>query len=54
MLMDEPFSALDADMKAGLINDLKFLFKDQGTTVLIVSHSQQELEDLADQELNIE
>jgi molybdate transport system ATP-binding protein len=54
LLMDEPFSALDADMKAGLINDLRSLFKDQGTTVLIVSHNQQELEDLADRELIIE
>jgi molybdate transport system ATP-binding protein len=53
LLMDEPFSALDADIKTGLINDLKFLFKDQGTTVLIVSHSGQELEDLADRTLNI-
>jgi molybdate transport system ATP-binding protein len=53
LLMDEPFSALDAEMKIGLINDLKALFKHQATTVLIVSHNRQELEDLADRELNI-
>jgi molybdate transport system ATP-binding protein len=54
LLMDEPFSALDADMKARLINDLRSFFKDQDTTVLIVSHNQQELEDLADEELIID
>ncbi len=53
LLMDEPFSALDAEMKAELIVDLKNLFKEQRTTVLIVSHSRQELADLADRELNI-
>jgi molybdate transport system ATP-binding protein len=54
LLMDEPFSALDAEMKSALINDLKRLFSEQGTTVLIVSHNQQELEGLADRELIID
>jgi len=51
LLMDEPFSALDAGMKSALIKDLKRLFSEQGTTVLIVSHNQQELDGLADREL---
>ena len=54
LLMDEPFSALDGEMKAGLIRDLKLIFKDQGATVLIVSHNQQELDDLAGRELIID
>ena len=53
LLMDEPFSALDNVMKAELINDLKILFKELGTTVLIVTHNPQELGDLTTGELFI-
>lgn len=44
LLMDEPFSALDSKMKTLLIEELKPLFKQLGTTVIIVSHNLQELE----------
>ena len=54
LLMDEPFSALDSEMKTGLINNLKSLFKELGTTVLIVSHNRQELDEPEVRELNIE
>ena len=47
LLMDEPFSALDPEMKTALINELKPLFDELGITVLIVSHNPQELEGLA-------
>lgn len=53
LLMDEPFSALDPEMKAVLIGDLKNLFKELGATVLIVSHNPQEVEGLTDSELFI-
>jgi molybdate transport system ATP-binding protein len=53
ILMDEPFSALDPEMKSGLINDLKLVFSEIGVTALIVSHNQQELGDLADGEMII-
>ena len=53
LLMDEPFSALDPEMKSTLIGDLKAVFQELGTTVLIVSHNPQELEELADDELFI-
>lgn len=53
LLMDEPFSALDPEMKSALINDLKVLFKELAATVLIVSHNPQELEGLTDEELYI-
>ncbi|MDB5112371.1 MAG: potA, partial [Mucilaginibacter sp.] len=43
LLMDEPFSALDPEMKSALINDLKILFAEIGSTVFIVSHNPQEL-----------
>jgi molybdate transport system ATP-binding protein len=54
LLMDEPFSALDPEMKLALINDLKILFEELGTTALIVTHNPQELEGLATSELKIE
>jgi molybdate transport system ATP-binding protein len=51
--MDEPFSAIDPEMKSGLINELRTIFKELGATVLIVSHNPQELEGLANQEMII-
>ncbi|HWZ17145.1 MAG TPA: ATP-binding cassette domain-containing protein [Mucilaginibacter sp.] len=53
LLMDEPFSALDPKMRSELIGDLKDLFAELGTTVLIVSHYPQELEGLTEHELNL-
>jgi molybdate transport system ATP-binding protein len=54
LLMDEPFSALDHEMKMALINDLKALFTQLGLTVLIVTHNPQELNGLCDGELEID
>jgi molybdate transport system ATP-binding protein len=53
LLMDEPFSALDAQMKMDLIGKLKVLFSELEITVLIVSHNQHELEMIPGEELNI-
>jgi molybdate transport system ATP-binding protein len=53
LLMDEPFSALDPKMRSGLITDLKAIWDDLGTTVLIVSHNPKELDGLTDKELYI-
>ncbi len=53
LLMDEPFSALDPEMKTALISELKDVFKEIGTTTLIVSHNPQELEALTKSELLI-
>lgn len=54
LLMDEPFSALDPEMRSALIKDLRAVWKEQQTTVLIVSHNPQELDEIADQELYID
>jgi len=51
LLMDEPFSALDAEMKSDLIADLKSVFVELSATVLIVSHNPKELNGLADSEM---
>jgi molybdate transport system ATP-binding protein len=53
LLMDEPFSALDPEMKTDLIKELKVIFKEIGATVLIVSHNPVELEGLVDGEIYI-
>lgn len=54
ILMDEPFSALDPDMKTELTGQLKALFSELDATVIIVSHNPQELDGLIDGELYIE
>lgn len=54
LLMDEPFSALDYQMKLVLIGELKALFIELGLTVMIVSHNTQELDGLCNRELEIE
>ena len=53
LLMDEPFSALDPEMKSELLKELQSLWVETGTTVLIVSHNVQELEHVTDRELYI-
>ena len=53
LLMDEPFSALDPENKSVLIADLKLIFEELGTTVLIVTHNPQELDGLTGRELKI-
>jgi len=53
LLMDEPFSALDPEMKQALIGELKVLFEELGMTVLIVSHNSGELEGVVDGEVVI-
>jgi molybdate transport system ATP-binding protein len=45
LLMDEPFSALDQDLKSQLIASLKTLFLEQKTTVLLVTHAQDEIQE---------
>jgi molybdate transport system ATP-binding protein len=53
LLMDEPFSALDKQMKTDLIAALKQLFTELGSTVFIVSHNLEELVGLGDEALEI-
>lgn len=54
LLMDEPFSALDPDLRSLLIADIKQLLEEFKTTCLIVSHNPQELEGLTNQSLKID
>ncbi len=54
LLMDEPFSALDFEIKQYLMFELNAIFKILGTTVLIVSHNPHELENIATNRLIIQ
>ncbi|WP_316800493.1 ATP-binding cassette domain-containing protein [Pedobacter frigidisoli] len=48
LLMDEPFTALDAALKTRLIERLKTLFSVQQTTVILVSHQDTAFDDESD------
>ena len=43
LLMDESFSALDKRLKSDLLFRLQVLFSAQGTTVLLVTHQEEEI-----------
>lgn len=45
LLMDEPFSALDHQLKNKMISRIIDLVKDQKITVLLVTHNENEIED---------
>lgn len=48
LLMDEPFSALDAHLRANLREELKALQRRLGLTTIFVTHDQEEAMELAD------
>jgi iron(III) transport system ATP-binding protein len=48
MLLDEPFSSLDAPLRAGLRRDVAKILADTNTTAVLVTHDQQEARALAD------
>lgn len=49
ILMDEPFSNLDVELKLKLGNEVRALLKSQGSTAIIVTHDQREAFAMADQ-----
>ncbi|MBG6079031.1 iron(III) transport system ATP-binding protein [Rubrivivax gelatinosus] len=48
LLLDEPFSSLDADLRESLAQELRTILKDSGTTALLVTHDQLEAFALGD------
>ncbi len=48
VLLDEPFASLDASLRAALRRDVRGVLKEAGTTVLLVTHDQDEALSLAD------
>jgi iron(III) transport system ATP-binding protein len=48
VLLDEPFSNLDATLRAGLRREVELILRDAGATALLVTHDQEEALSLAD------
>jgi iron(III) transport system ATP-binding protein len=48
MLLDEPFSNLDAELRESLRNETKQILKESDTTVILVTHDQEEAFSLSD------
>lgn len=48
VLLDEPFSSLDANMRASVRHDVRRILRDAGTTAILVTHDQDEALSLAD------
>ncbi|WP_026374479.1 ABC transporter ATP-binding protein [Aestuariibacter salexigens] len=48
LLMDEPFSSLDSELRKQLASDVRFILKQTGTTALMVTHDQHEAFAIAD------
>jgi iron(III) transport system ATP-binding protein len=49
ILLDEPFSALDAHLRAELRRDIRQALQEDGATAILVTHDQEEALSLADQ-----
>jgi iron(III) transport system ATP-binding protein len=48
VLLDEPFSSLDASLRASVRHDVRRVLRDAGTTAILVTHDQDEALSLAD------
>ena len=48
LLLDEPFSALDYELKDGLMNDIKKLIKFEKITAILITHSAEEAFKMSD------
>ena len=49
LLLDEPFSSLDAELREGLAKDVRRIIKQEGATALLVTHDQHEAFATADE-----
>jgi len=49
VLMDEPFSNLDADIRKKIRDEIRFILRQAGTTVVFVTHDQEEALFMGDQ-----
>ena len=54
VLLDEPFSSLDADLREELRNDTKALFKKTNTSCIIVTHELEEAREFCDRTFRLD
>ncbi|MHC0038113.1 ABC transporter ATP-binding protein [Pseudoneobacillus sp. C159] len=53
LLMDEPFSNLDADLKESIREELQYILKKANMTCIIVSHDHKDIESICDRSIVI-
>src|SRR5471030_3036550 len=49
LLLDEPFNQVDATYREGLQHDIRYIVKEWGVTVVLVSHDPAEILSMADE-----
>ena len=53
LMLDEPFNALDQELKGALYSELSQIFEERKQTILLVSHDLKEAEVLSQRQVNI-
>ena len=54
LMLDEPFSALDRELKEELYAELNHIFKERQQTIILVTHDLDEAKVLSDKQINLE
>jgi ABC-type nitrate/sulfonate/bicarbonate transport system ATPase subunit len=54
LIFDESFNSLDFELRMELFKDLKEIWRDTHTTILLISHDPRDLEHMAQKELRLE
>ena len=54
LMLDEPFSALDEDLKGVLYEEISQVFSERGSTILLVTHDSQEAEIMTKKQMKME
>ena len=53
LILDESFSSLDSNLKLELYKDLKQIWQQTNTTILLITHDSRDLENLANREIKL-
>ena len=54
LMLDEPFSALDKDLKETLYKEVSEVFLERGSTILLVTHDSNEAEIMTNKQIRME
>ena len=54
LMLDEPFSALDEDLKGVLYEEISQVFSERGSTILLVTHDSQEAEIMTKKQMKMD
>lgn len=53
LILDESFSSLDSNLKMELYKDLREIWQQTGTTILLITHDSRDLKNLANREIKL-